>query len=96
MAEGMEADEVFPSRNKSIGKRKKKKKKPFFSWNVARMQIYIFNSHPPSNPPDSTAPKKKKESEKHGKQSGVSNTAGFVWFQYVTEAEKQVTLVPAT
>ena len=25
MAEGMEADEVFPSRNKSIGKRKKKK-----------------------------------------------------------------------
>lgn len=29
MAEGMEADEVFPSRNKSIGKRKKKKKSHF-------------------------------------------------------------------
>lgn len=39
---------------------------------------------------------KKYESEKHEKQSGGSNTAGFVWFQYVTEAEKQVTLVPAT
>lgn len=34
--------------------------------------------------------------EKHGKQTGESNTVGFVWFQYVTEAEKQITLVPAT
>lgn len=94
MAEGMEADEVFPSRNKSIGKRKKKKS--HFS---AEMLLECkFTSLIPSllPTPQIVQHQKKKESEKHGKQSGGSNTAGFVWFQYVTEAEKQVTLVPAT
>lgn len=61
------------------------------------MQTYIFNSHPSSNPPDIIAPKKTTPmNEKHGKETSESNTVDFVWFQYITEAEKQMTLVPAT